>query len=92
MKRHFECRDDGDGVGVRGGEMADDLRDVLNALKLCMILCLEYINVGSWKSLELISSNHDGNLHTKICSLLFTEATRYLILMPLGSETIALYQ
>lgn len=57
--------------------MADDLRDVLNALKLCVILSLEYTDVGSWKSLELISSNHDGNLHTNICSLLFTEATRY---------------
>lgn len=77
LKRHLECPDDGDGSGIWGGEMADDLRDVLNALKLYMMLCLEYIDVGSWKSLELISSNHDGNLHTKICSLLFTEATRY---------------
>lgn len=72
LKRYSECRVDGDVCAVQGGEMADDLRDVLNAYKLYMMMCIEHINFGAGKSLKLISSDHDGNLHTRISSLLLT--------------------
>lgn len=61
----------------------------LNCVKCC---ALSTLRLGDGKSSEFIFPNHDGSLYAKICSFLFTSATRYSIHMPLRSATITTWR
>lgn len=77
--------------GVLCGQMSDKSRGIPNAFQLYKTLYLEYIEVGSWKIMGILTSpNHNGSVYARICSW-FTPAARYSTYMPLRFTTITNY-